>query len=203
MPPTYLCGIYDVTYGMPSVPNPHWATCSTFDWSTLLDLYHARFNQDVGSSGTPWTSGILKHQCDCEHYWFYLQAQVWQNSVLRTTLVNPQEPLGKGSKTSQSPSHLSLTMPTQKDTPQVDSFSIVGRESHNFTMNIKKTMFIRVNDPSLKRNIEKYQLLLGWSLIKQSTSQTKDTFTLTHLPYCATYQSGATTLHIVIEPGMV
>ena len=40
----------------------------------------------------------------------------------------------------------------------MDNFSIVGRESLNFTRTIKKAMFRRVNDPSFNRKIGKYQL---------------------------------------------
>ena len=35
----------------------------------------------------------------------------------------------------------------------IDYFSIVRRESQNLTTTIKEAIFIRVNDPSLKRNI--------------------------------------------------
>ena len=40
----------------------------------------------------------------------------------------------------------------------VTNFSIVGREDHNLTRAIKEALFIRVNDPSLNRNIGKYNL---------------------------------------------
>ena len=41
----------------------------------------------------------------------------------------------------------------------LDNFTIVGRESHNLAGTIKETIYIRFNDPSLNRNIGKYQLL--------------------------------------------
>ena len=40
----------------------------------------------------------------------------------------------------------------------VDNFSIVGRDVQSFTRTIKEDIFIRVNDPSLNRNIGKYQV---------------------------------------------
>ena len=40
----------------------------------------------------------------------------------------------------------------------VDKFSILGGKSHSFTRDIKETMYIRVNDPSLNCNLRKYQL---------------------------------------------
>ena len=39
-----------------------------------------------------------------------------------------------------------------------DCFTIVHRETQGVTRNIKETLFIRVNDPSLNRNIGKNQL---------------------------------------------
>ena len=40
----------------------------------------------------------------------------------------------------------------------MDNFSIVGREDNSIARNIKEAIFIRVNYPSLKRNIGKFQL---------------------------------------------
>ena len=40
----------------------------------------------------------------------------------------------------------------------VDHFSIEGRKAHGITRTIQEAMFISVNDPSLNRNLEKYQL---------------------------------------------
>ena len=44
----------------------------------------------------------------------------------------------------------------------LDNFSIVGREYNSIARNIKKAIFIRVNDPSLNRNIGKFQLPQIW-----------------------------------------
>ena len=44
----------------------------------------------------------------------------------------------------------------------LDNFSIVGRDDQSLTRAIKEAMLIRVNDPSLNRNIGKYQLLHIW-----------------------------------------
>ena len=45
---------------------------------------------------------------------------------------------------------------------KVVHLSIVGREAHNITRTIKEAMYIRVNDPSLKRNIGKFHLSQIW-----------------------------------------
>ena len=44
----------------------------------------------------------------------------------------------------------------------LDNFSIVGREDISIARNIKEAIFIRVNDPSLNRNIDKFQLPHIW-----------------------------------------
>ena len=40
----------------------------------------------------------------------------------------------------------------------LDNFSIVGREDHGIARTIKEAILIRVNDPSLNKNIGKFQL---------------------------------------------
>ena len=44
----------------------------------------------------------------------------------------------------------------------LDNFSIVGRDDQSMTRTIREAMLIRVNDPSLNRNIGKYQLPHIW-----------------------------------------
>ena len=44
----------------------------------------------------------------------------------------------------------------------LNNFSIVGREDQNIVRTIKEAIVIRVNDPSLNRNIGKYQLPHIW-----------------------------------------
>ena len=50
-----------------------------------------------------------------------------------------------------------------------DCFNIIHREPQGVTRNIKEAMIIRVNDPSLNRNIGKYQLPHVWDQILQET----------------------------------
>ena len=44
----------------------------------------------------------------------------------------------------------------------INNFSIVGRENQNLSRMIKESMFIRVNNPSLNKNIGKYHLPHVW-----------------------------------------
>ena len=47
-------------------------------------------------------------------------------------------------------------------TASINNFSIVGREEQNLSRLIKESMFIRVNNPSLNKNIGKYHLPHVW-----------------------------------------
>ena len=44
----------------------------------------------------------------------------------------------------------------------IDNFSIVGREDQNLIRSIKEALYIRVNNPSLNKNIGKYHLPHIW-----------------------------------------
>ena len=55
----------------------------------------------------------------------------------------------------------------------LDNFSIVGREDQNIARNIKEAILIRVNDPSLNRNIGKYQLPHIWDEVLVKSPELK------------------------------
>ena len=55
----------------------------------------------------------------------------------------------------------------------LDNFSIVGREDQNIARAIKEAIFIRVNDPSLNRNIGKYQLPHIWGEVLVKSPELK------------------------------
>ena len=55
----------------------------------------------------------------------------------------------------------------------INNFTIVGREDQNLTRAIKEALFIRVNDPSLNRNIGKYHLPHIWDEVLHATSELK------------------------------
>ena len=50
-----------------------------------------------------------------------------------------------------------------------ECFTIVDREAHGVARNIKEVMYIHVNDPSLNRNLGKYQLPHIWDEVLQDT----------------------------------
>ena len=53
-------------------------------------------------------------------------------------------------------------------TTSVENFKIIGRKGHNMARAVKETMYIRVNNPTLNRNIGKYNLPHLWDRILHS-----------------------------------
>ena len=64
----------------------------------------------------------------------------------------------------------------------LNNFSIVGREEHNLSRLIKESMFIRVNNPSLNKNIGKYHLPHIWDEVLTNNIELK-TKIVTHCGY--------------------
>ena len=58
-------------------------------------------------------------------------------------------------------------------TTSLDNFSIVGREEQNLSRLIKESMFIRVNGPSLNKNIGKYHLPHLWDEVLNNSRELK------------------------------
>ena len=63
--------------------------------------------------------------------------------------------------------HLHTSTTGHPDSP--DCFSIVDREAQGFTRNIKEVMYIKVKDPSLKRNMGKFLLPQVWDQVLKGT----------------------------------
>ena len=55
----------------------------------------------------------------------------------------------------------------------INNFNIVGREDINQMRTIKGALYIRVNDPSLNRNVAKYHLPHVWDVVLSNTSELK------------------------------
>ena len=54
-----------------------------------------------------------------------------------------------------------------------DNFSIVGREDQNLMRAIKEALYIRVNNPSLNKNIGKYHLPHIWDEVLCNSPELK------------------------------
>ena len=61
-----------------------------------------------------------------------------------------------------------------------DNFSIVGREDHNLMRLIKEATYIRVNNPSLNRNIGKYHLPHIWDEVLHNITELKIKIAIIH-----------------------
>ena len=55
----------------------------------------------------------------------------------------------------------------------IENFNIVGREDQNLSRLIKEALFIRVNNPSLNKNIDKYHLPHIWDEVLLNTPELK------------------------------
>ena len=107
-----------------------------------------------------------------------------------STLVRQEGPLGTdmGNIKEQPPSF--MTMPIPGGHPiQLDSFSIVDRESQGITRTIKEAMYIRVNDPPINMNLDKHQLPHIWGEVLQGMLSL-------HLQWYPPF----TSLHILLGP---
>ena len=71
--------------------------------------------------------------------------------------------------------HLKQASPTHHHSNNTDhptsqhNFQIIGREGHGLTRNIKESIFIRVNNPTLNRNIGKFTLPHIWDRVLLNT----------------------------------
>ena len=95
---------------------------------------------------------------------------------MRNILENLPEHLEKGSKNIRRPhppfyDHYNTT----GHLVSIDYCSIVGKEDQNLMRTIKEALYIRVNNPSLNRNIGKYHLPHIWDEVLHNTSELKIT----------------------------
>ena len=58
-------------------------------------------------------------------------------------------------------------------TTSVKNFKIVGREEHGMAITIKEAIYIRVNNPTLNKNIGKYNLPHIWDKVLFSIPEMK------------------------------
>ena len=70
-----------------------------------------------------------------------------------------------------SPIHAHNTQTGHNTTPE--NFNIIGREDHGLARTIKESIYIRVNNPTLNRNIGKYNLHHIWDRVLLNTPDLK------------------------------
>ena len=101
----------------------------------------------------------------------YTNTSAQPSTVLKSTLVRAFGDRLKEHIRAPSPIHHHTSSAGHPINP--DCFSIVHRGAQGTTRNIKEAMYIRANDPSLNRNLGKYQLPHVWDQILQDTSALK------------------------------
>ena len=89
----------------------------------------------------------------------------------KNRLVSQQEILQRGLKNTLRPFSPSMTILSSQVT--IDNFEIVGREGQNLLRTIKEALYIRVNNPSLNKNIGKYHLPHIWDEVLHNISELK------------------------------
>ena len=88
--------------------------------------------------------------------------------------MNPQEHLGRGLKNTKRPPHQYFDHSNiTGHQVTIENFNIVGREDQNLSRAIKEALYIRVNNPSLNRNIGKFHLPHIWDEVLFNTSELK------------------------------
>ena len=102
-------------------------------------------------------------------YWFKCDRIECEEEYIRESSRTFEERYKEHSKASSPILHQNNT----GHTSSVENFKIIGRQSHNMARTVKEAMFIRVNNPTLNRNIGKYNLLHLWDSILHSIPELK------------------------------
>ena len=76
-------------------------------------------------------------------------------------------------KTSQKSSRIYGQCNISGHSTNPDNFNIIGKEDHGLARNIKESIFIRANNPTLNRNVGKYNLHHIWDRVLFSTPELK------------------------------
>ena len=103
-----------------------------------------------------------------------IDSSVARLTVMRNTLVHPPRSFGERFKEHQkAPSPIYDHSNISGHQVTIENFNIVGREDQNLSRAIKEALYIRVNNPSLNRNIGKFHLPHIWDEVLFNTSELK------------------------------
>ena len=92
-------------------------------------------------------------------------------AVMMNISDNPWEHMVKGKRNTSRPLSQYMKTTTGHLTNMHNYFSIIGREWHGFVRTMKESIYIRVNDPTLDRNIGKYNLPHIWDGVLANNSE--------------------------------
>ena len=121
--------------------------------------------EDTKEDGViPFLDTIVKPEADNTEaiYWFQCGEPVCDEEYIGETSRTFEERFKEHLKDPSPVHHHSNT--TGYITTQ-DNFQIIGREDHDIARTIKESVFIRVNNPTLNRNIGKFNLHHIWDWV--------------------------------------
>ena len=93
--------------------------------------------------------------------------------MIKSILVSQQEILQRFKEHLKAPSPIHDHSVISGHNVTIHNFSIVGREDQNLLRTIKEALYIRVNNPSLNKNIGKYHLPHIWDEVLPNISELK------------------------------
>ena len=115
----------------------------------------------------------------CKRYG--IQTHFKENRTIKNILVKPKEYIGETSRTlgERYTEHLKepLTIYGHSNisghSTNSVNFTIIGRKDHGLARTIKESIYIRVNNPTLNRNVGKYNFHHIWDRVLFSTPELK------------------------------
>ena len=103
----------------------------------------------------------------------YTDINVTGESVRKNTLESSRTFGERFKEHQKAPSPIYDHYNTTGHTTPIGNFSVVGREDQNIIRTINEALYIRVNNPSLNRNIGKYHLPHIWDEVLFNTLEHK------------------------------
>ena len=176
--PATLVSIDDPTLFQYWARSPTWWFLTTREWvkasrrSVANIVYKFILKEAIPSKASWWTPRIKIL------YWkrvgSSIDTRVAGLTAMKNILVNPQDQFGERFKEHQkapSPIHDHRNITGHQVT--IENFNIVGRKDQNLSRAIKEALYIRVNNPSLNKNIGKFHLPHIWDEVLFNTSELK------------------------------
>ena len=145
------------------------------------------------------TMSLWKYQKDMCYIWYSNPLQRWQDHQKPPGLPQGQRPYGqpkwchllvpmqwprlwwgihrgnlqdlwwKIQRAPEGPLSYSSAQQPNRPPTNLNNFQIIGREGHNLARNIKESVYIRVNNPTLNNNIGKFNLSHIWDRVVLNT----------------------------------
>ena len=154
------------------IPNPHIVVPYHQGLSESFKRTCKKYGIQVHLKGGPTIKNLLMAPKDKEKVESYIDINV-------TGWICDEEYIGESARnfSERFKKHLKAPSPIYDHSNisghivTIDNFSILGREDQNLMRTIKEALYIRVNNPSLNRNIGKYHLPHIWDEVLLNISE--------------------------------